>query len=279
MDSSLSYTGGRTATQAARFHLPAAMRLPTALADPSSADKTLAETAYRLLRGDLIAGRFEPGSRLRTHDLQRRYELGLSPLREALLRLASEGFVVGEGQRGFSVTPVSLAELEDLTRTRQRIEALALTEAIARGDADWEAEIVAAYHRLAREPMPADPDDAQAAFGWESKHRAFHDALAAACGSPWLLRLRGQLVDHSQRYLRARLFDRHRNAATGSRPGGRRTDEHRALMEAVLARDAARAVALMDEHIARTARAAAQWLQPAQPAVPARRPARALSRR
>ena len=247
---------------------------PTAPAE----DRTLAETAYRRLRGDLIAGRFLPGARLRSNELQAHYELGLSPLREALLRLASEGFVMAEGQRGFAVAPVSLAELEDLTRVRQRIEAIALSEAIAHGDADWEANILAAYHRLAREPMPADPRDAAGALGWELKHRAFHDALIAACHSPWLLRFHAQLVDHSERYLRARLFDRPRDdTALQPRRGG---DEHRAIMQAVLDRDVGKAVSLMDQHITRTAQAAAQWIAASavDKAAPGRKVARARAR-
>lgn len=247
------------------------MRLGDMSNSVPAADRTVAETAYRHLRGDLIAGRFKPGARLRMNELQACYGLGLSPLREALLRLASEGFVISEGQRGFSVTPVSLGELKDLTSMRQRIEAMALTDAIANGDADWEAAIMAAYHRLAREPLPTDSRDTEATLGWELKHRAFHDALVAACGSPWLLRLRTQLADHSERYLGARLFDRRPGSAVLP-PRRRAADEHGALMQAVLAHDTAKALSLMDQHIGRTAQAAGQWLQaPPAPSAPARK--------
>lgn len=249
------------------------MKTPLPGPTASPPDKTLADVAYRMLRADLIAGRLTPGARMRTNELQARYGLGLSPLREALLRLASEGFVVAEGQRGFAVAPVSLTELADLTRTRQQIEAIALTESIARGDADWEATIVAGYHRLSREPMPSDPSDAEAALSWELKHRAFHDALIAACASPWLLRFHAQLVDHAERYLRARLFDRSKLVPDKALRDA--NAEHHAIMGAVLARDTAKAVGLMNAHIDRTARAAAQWLQaPTQPA-----PMRARTRR
>jgi hypothetical protein len=81
--------------------------------------------------------------------------------------------VISEGQRGFSVTPVSLGELKDLTSMRQRIEAMALTDAIANGDADWEAAIMAAYHRLAREPLPTDSRDTEATLGWSSSTAHF----------------------------------------------------------------------------------------------------------
>lgn len=224
----------------------------------AASEKTLADTAYRHIRADLLAGRLAPGSRLRPPVLQASYGLGLSPVREALLRLAVEGLVVGEGQRGFAVAPVSLEELEDLTRTRQQIESLALAQAIDQGDEEWEAGIVAAFHRLSRTPMPDDAADTQAVSRWERAHRAFHQALIAACGSPWLLRFQAQLVDHSDRYRRARLFDP--GAARTPTRGGDREAEHRALMEAALARDAAKAAALMHEHLQHTAAAAARGL-------------------
>lgn len=224
-----------------------------AVESAESAEKTLAELAHKLISTDLLAGRLEPSARLRLNELKLRYGLGLSPLREALLRLASEGLVVAEGQRGFAVAPVSLAELADLTRTRQQIETIALTEAIARGDSDWEADVLSAFHRLSRAPLPSGVDDTDAGMNWELRHRAFHDALVAACDSPWLLRFHSQLVDHSERYRRTRLF----NPPAAAHLARDIDAEHREIMEAVLARDASKACELMREHLQRTADAVA----------------------
>ncbi|NBY29110.1 MAG: GntR family transcriptional regulator [Betaproteobacteria bacterium] len=77
--------------------------------------RTLASQAHDLLRRDILSGTLAPGQRLRTKDLQARYGLGLSPLRESLQRLSAEGIVVNDAQRGFAVAPVSVAELRDLT--------------------------------------------------------------------------------------------------------------------------------------------------------------------
>lgn len=228
-------------------------------AHSANAEKTLAERALRLLREDILAGRLVPDARLKIAALQERYGLGISPLREALLRLSSEGLVVAEGQRGFAVAAVSLAELEDLTRARISLETTILTEAIKRGDADWEAGMVAAYHRLSRTAQPHDPRDLEATTLWEQRHRAFHDALAAGCGSAWLMRLHEQLTGHSERYRRVRLFH--------SAPTPKRVrpvdDEHRALMQALLDRDAARAAHLIRQHLQATASAVASLWHPA----------------
>lgn len=225
---------------------------------PPTHDKTVADTAYRALRHDLLNGTLAPAARLRLKPLQARYQLGLSPLREALLRLSSEGFVVAEGQRGFAVAPASLDELLDLTRVRQQIEPLALAQAIERGDASWQARVRDAYAALASTPMPGGPAQSARALAWEQAHRAFHDALNSACGSPWLIRLLGQLTDHAKRYRQQRLM-----SAVSAAALQRQADaEHRALMEAVLARDAARAVSLMHEHLEGTARAALRSVPP-----------------
>lgn len=227
------------------------------LAAPGRASaRTLADRAYSALREDLLGGRLAPGARLRPAALQADYGLGITPLREALMRLAAEGLLIAEGQRGFSVAAVSLEELRDLTATRQRLETAALRDAIARGDEEWEAALVASFHRLSRTPLPANAAQREAADLWEQRHRAFHHALVAACGSPWTLRLIGQLADQTERYRRARLF-----AARPRTLLARDVQaEHRAIMEAALARDPDRAARLLADHLARTAElVAALW--------------------
>jgi DNA-binding GntR family transcriptional regulator len=220
-------------------------------------DKTLAEIAYKRIREDLLAGSLGASTRLRVNELKERYGLGLSPLREALLKLTSEGFVIAEGQRGFADAPLSLGDLADITQTRQHIEAIALSESIDKGDADWEAAIMSAFHRLSRAPLPNGPSDAQAILNWEQKHRAFHDSLIVACASPWMIGFHSQLVDHSERYRRARLF----STVPATQIARDIEMEHRAIMESVLSRDKQRACELMRDHLQRTATAAAQGLQ------------------
>jgi DNA-binding GntR family transcriptional regulator len=129
--------------------------------------------------------------------------------------------------------------------TRREIERLCLSKAIARGDATWEAEIVAAMHMLSRSELPASEHDRDAAALWESRHRRFHLALVAACGSDWLLRFWGTLADHSERYRKIRLLH-HRDAQAKVRDVNA---EHAAIMAAVLARDADTACALLDAHL------------------------------
>lgn len=231
--------------------------MATSIAAESTAEpRTLASQAHNLLRGDILTGQLRPGERLRTKGLQERYGLGLSPLRESLQRLSAEGLVVMDEQRGFSVAPVSLSELKDLTLARASLESVMLPLALAQGDAEWEALIVAAFHRLSRTALPTGPDAQETARQWELRHRAFHAALLAGCGSPWLMRLHEQLVDQTERYRMIRL-----QRLSQRKPAARDIHaEHQALMEAVLARDPQKAVSLMQEHLQATFEATAQWL-------------------
>jgi DNA-binding GntR family transcriptional regulator len=226
--------------------------------DDAANARTLANQAQDLLRRDILSGTLAPGERLRTKELQARYGLGLSPLRESLQRLSAEGMVVNDAQRGFAVAPVSVAELRDLTVARTALESTMLPMAMQLGGADWEGDIVAAFHRLSRTPLPNDPAAMADASLWELRHRSFHHALVAGCGSPWLLRLHGQLVDQSERYRKIRILHHLESQAQVRDVNA----EHQAVMDAVLRRDAAQAVALMTQHLVATSDATARLMAP-----------------
>ncbi len=234
-----------------------ATSLHTAKDDAANA-RTLANQAQDLLRRDILSGTLAPGERLRTKDLQARYGLGLSPLRESLQRLSAEGMVVNDAQRGFAVAPVSVAELRDLTVARTALESTMLPMAMQLGGADWEGDIVAAFHRLSRTPLPNDPAAMADASLWELRHRSFHHALVAGCCSPWLLRLHGQLVDQSERYRKIRILHHLESQAQVRDVNA----EHQAVMDAVLRRDAVQAVALMTQHLVATSDATARLMAP-----------------
>jgi DNA-binding GntR family transcriptional regulator len=202
---------------------------------------SLTQAAYECLRADLLACRLRPGERLKIGELCGALSVSLGAVREALSRLTSEGLVVAEPQRGFRVAPVSVAELRDLTAVRIEIEGTCLTRAVAAGDVAWEAGLVAAHHRLSRTPEREPGDARRLSEAWAEAHASFHRALVAGCDSRWLLRLREILYAQSERY---------RRLSVPLAPAGRDLEgEHRGIMEAALARDAERAVALLAAHL------------------------------
>ncbi len=214
--------------------------------------------AYEFLRQELLHGALMPGDRLRVADLNERYRLGLSPIREALMRLTSEGLVSWESYRGARVPDDDLEEFRDMIRTRREIERLCLTKAIELGDANWEAEIVRSFHVMSRTPFPDPTDSRETTANWERCHRQFHYALVAACGSDWLLQFWNTLADQSERYRKLRLF---RTGADKSRQRDAQRD-HEMIMEAVIDRDVAASTDLMDAHLTKTENAISRLLEP-----------------
>lgn len=206
--------------------------------------RSLAEAAYDAIRHDVLDGALEPGLKLRFEMLRQRYGYGSSTLREALTRLVGEALVTSEEQKGFRVAAISLEDLADLTATRIFIETIALAESIQAGDDHWEAEVVAAYHRLSKteaKKAAAEMVDVELRDEMEERNRSFHFTLISACPSRWLNRLYGILFQQSERYRRisrgVQLIPRDTHA------------EHKAIFEAVMARDVERACDAVRTHI------------------------------
>lgn len=197
---------------------------------------TASSRIYDTLRKDLVNGRFTAGEKLAINALKEQYQVGLSPLREALNKLAAYGLLLQENQRGFRVPTLSHRELDDIAQTRLALECTAFEQAIAHGDAAWEAELLAAEHRLKCADMTLDKDDE-----WERLHTQFHRTLVAPCGSVWLLRFIEQLHDQ---------FDRYRRLGPKMPMIRQELDQqHHELVKLALERDAKAARKLLDEHI------------------------------
>jgi DNA-binding GntR family transcriptional regulator len=225
-----------------------------ALTDPSALDadtdgltgpRTLTSAIYARLRADILAGRHRPSEKLLIAPIGKRFSVSLAAVREALSRLVADGLVIAEDQRGFRVSPLSLADLHDVTHTRIELECLALRRSIARGDAGWERELEAAWDALRRTPHDTAEERLRHSEAWSVLHGRFHHALVAACGLEWLLRFRATLYEQSERY---RLLGR---VVAGAERDV--TDEHRRIVEAALARDADAAEAELARHFRRTA--------------------------
>ncbi len=206
----------------------------------TSGRETLASIAYRRLLDDIIGGHLQPGSKLRLQALAERYEVGNSPLREALNRLSANGMVQREENRGFRVSPASADELMELIRTRCWVEEIALRESIRRGDQAWEERIVIAYHRLSRKVQFRSEGPVQIDSTWEDLHRAYHLALLSACNSKILLGYCAQLHEQTLRYRNLSAMNAYRDR--------HELDEHLAIRDAVLDHNADKAVELLQAH-------------------------------
>jgi GntR family transcriptional regulator, carbon starvation induced regulator len=207
----------------------------------SSERTTLADEVVGRLRTDIVSGLLKPNERLRFEELTARYGVSVSPLREALSRLAAEELVQPDAQRGYRVAAVSLSELMDILESQRTLESIALRLAIADGDDAWEAQIVATHHRLARVDKRRSVDGSdQWAREWELRHREYHQSLIAACRLGWLKRFCSQLREHLDRYRNIA------NVAPSRFPAI--AMQHGVIAEATISRDADRATALLEQH-------------------------------
>jgi DNA-binding GntR family transcriptional regulator len=198
---------------------------------------------YGRLRRDVLTGLFEPGERLPLDTLGERYDVGLTPLREALNRLSAEELVLREGKRGFRVAPVSNADLADIGASLCWAVDVALRQSIAKGGEAWEEAVVLAAHRLQRLHNPAEETGVDPE--WERRHREFHMTLIAASGLRRINDFFGTLFDRFDRYMYLGI------GATSRWPRDAAA-EHKAICDAVLARDADLAVKLSQSHAHRT---------------------------
>ena len=206
--------------------------------------KTIIEEVYATLRSEILNGILAPESKLRIEELRNRFGVSSSTVREALSRLLAENLVTTQGQRGFSVAPVSLDDFREIAEMRMMLEARAVRESIEKGDDEWESRVVAAAHRLSKVEMAMQGKERSSVDEWEARNRDFHNALGSACTNRWLLNSREILYNHSVRYLRISVTER-------TVPRDVRA-EHEAIFKAVIARDADLAERLTIEHIAKS---------------------------
>lgn len=195
-----------------------------------------------VLRDDIIEVRRAPGERLRFDALREHYDIGISPLREALAQLAGEGLVIAEQRKGYRVAPVSSGDLQEIARLRSEFDALAIAESIRLGDAEWEGRVLAAFHALTRKQKIGP--DGEIDRDWERFHIRFHQELVSACAMPKLLSFRAILEQQARRYRRISV-----HYMTAPRDD---LAEHRAIHDAVMDRDAAKAGSLIKAHYLRT---------------------------
>jgi DNA-binding GntR family transcriptional regulator len=204
---------------------------------PALSATTPQRVAYRM-RIDIAAGRFAFGERMKIDALATRYGVSHMPVREALRELEAEGLVEISAHRGATVRGVDEAFIENICDIREALEVM-LTERCARraGDATLALlrEQVRRHAALARE----EPQNREALI---AANRAIHHTINAGAGNPQALRLlsNGRVLVEALR------------TSYGFRPGRVRqiVAEHKALVEAIAAKDAKKAGTIARQHCA-----------------------------
>lgn len=204
-----------------------------------SKELSVGDGVYEALRRDIIFGRLVPSDKLKLENLKSGYNASIATIREALNKLVIEGFVVTEGQRGFFTAPMSSAELREIADLRILLECHALKLSFEAGDTEWEAQIIAAHHKLSRMEERMQSGDHSVKEVWKQYDWEFHQALIRGCGSQELLNVHGTIFDKYLRYQMRTLTFRGVAAAV----------EHKALLDAAMERNIEAAQTLLRAHI------------------------------
>lgn len=133
------------------------------------------------LRGALIEGRLEPGTRLVTKELADTLGMSITPVREALVRFAASGVLTAEPAQSFRVPVMTAAQYSEIAEIRKAVEGLAAANAAVRITA---AEIAEMEHLLARYLAAKANGEPHAAL---KINKQFRFVLYAAAGMPTLL--------------------------------------------------------------------------------------------
>lgn len=221
--------------------------------------RSLSDQAFEVVRERILSTQIPPLTPIRQELLAE--ELGISkiPLREALGRLEEQGLLCSHPNRGFFVPALTAVEAEEVFALRLKIEPDAAADA-CRDAGDDERE--AARAALAALESASDADVRNAV----TFNRRFHLSLVRPGGRAITTQLVERLHVLAERYVRKHLEPEGREARAAS--------EHRALLEAWLARDAARVSRLLSAHIVSTLHDLRQQLPPAAPAASAPPPRR-----
>lgn len=205
----------------------------------ATAPESVGEAAYRRIRTDIVFGVLLPGQKLKLEKISEAYGTSISTLRELLNRLAAEGLIVAEGQRGFEVAPISEDDFRQVAALRLLLENYAMEQSFKLGDLDWEGRVVSAHHKLAvmeKRMLGGDRSDPEL---WKRCDWDFHHALISACGSKVLLETHASIYD---RYLRYQILAVIFRGEIASR-------EHGQLLECALVRDFEKAQEILVGHV------------------------------
>jgi len=225
-----SALGGNDRIQLSSLPMLRRPKLPMLSVKP----RTLVEQSADLIIDAAAEGVFLPGDRLVEADIARQIGISRVPVREALRLLESQGVVVSIPYRGMRLMPVTNSAAASITRVRAALEIMAVRDCIA-GAA--EASLAELRH-AARQHRAAAVDDIA---GQRRADRAFHRALCLATGNAALLSSWTAIARQVSVLWTLMPSDASHTALA---------DQHDAIVDTIEARDAGRAAALLEEHLA-----------------------------
>jgi DNA-binding GntR family transcriptional regulator len=203
-----------------------------------SISPSLREQAREVIRARIVAGELQAGEIYSAVTLAESLGVSQTPVREAMLDLATAGLVEPIRNRGFRVLTMSETDLDEISLLRQLLEVPAMELVIQRATDDELSTFDEPVEALERTAEEGDIG------GFLVADRRFHLSLLELTGNGRLVRMVGQLRDQT------RLMGLHDLATAGKLFAS--ASEHRQLLDSIRARDVATAEEIMRRHLLHT---------------------------
>src|SRR5215217_757607 len=194
-----------------------------------------ADAPREQLEQDIVTGALRPGERLDEQGLAARFGVSRTPIREALMQLATVGLVTLQPRRGAFVASLNLKEIIERFEVMATLEGACGALAARRIVDEERRELLEAHEACAREASGGDAD------AYYYANERFHHLVYAACHNAFLIEQARQLHDRLKPYRRLQLRARSRVASSLA--------EHQGIVDAILAGDGAGAERLLKDHI------------------------------
>jgi DNA-binding GntR family transcriptional regulator len=217
---------------------------------------SLAQKAYKFIKNDIIACVLEPGQQIVQTKLAEEYQIGTTPIRDALQRLAQEGLVEPIPRFGYIVSQITLSDLNDMYELRSIFESAAARLATVRASEE-QLERIAKLARVTYVHRDREKTSEFLAINAE-----FHASIAIATGNQRLVNLFSKLLDEMTRLFQLGL-DVRDNAEE-------MREEHITLVQALCDRDPDRAEQIAKGLVARSHERALEALKPSLEGSPLR---------
>jgi DNA-binding GntR family transcriptional regulator len=199
---------------------------------------SLRDQVRRSLEAAMVAGELKPGELYSAPALGERFGVSATPVREAMLDLAKDGFVVAERNRGFRVVEMSEADLDEISQIRLLLEVPSTVQVAKIIEPAVLEELAAIADKIVSAAAEGDLID------YLDSDRRFHVLLISQLGNNRLT----DLVDRMRR--QTRLFGLVALAESGVLVSS--AQEHRELIKAMRARDTTATKSLINRHIKHT---------------------------
>jgi DNA-binding GntR family transcriptional regulator len=197
---------------------------------------TLAHKAYEHIKFDIITCAYEPGQQIAQPQLVEKYQIGITPIREALQRLVQEGFLQPIPRFGYVVTSISIPDVYQIYELRAILEPAAA----------YLAAKIAAQGDLENLIKNADfsyiPGDRQSIIDFVKNNAKFHLSVAMVTGNRRLVEAISKLLDEMARIFHLGLNFREMSQEVRA--------EHLAIATAIYNRDPDKAEQTSREEIA-----------------------------